>query len=279
MFILLVLLILLAAVVVYLFVQHQAFSSMVWREVRALAGERPTALAPVIDRAALPAPMQRYLAWALPAGREPATFARMRHGGTFRRSNEEPWFPIRGEQYYDTAEPAFVWAATMKLNALLWVRGRDKYTGGHGHMLIKPLGVFTAADMAGPEMDQSTLLRYMSEMPWFPSAFLTVPGIEYAAVDDDTVELRMTHGGISVRGRFTFDHEGKILRFDTDDRFREIDGRMLLTPWYGIYEGWGEFDGMRIPLSAAVSWRMSDGPLTYARFVIERMEYDIPHPF
>lgn len=279
MFILFVFLVLLAAVVVYLLVQHQAFSSMVWREVRELAGDPPRSLEPVVDRATLPDPMRRYLAWALPGDRAPATFARLRHGGTFRRSLVEAWLPIKGEQYYDTAEPAFVWAATMKLNPLLWVRGRDKYVGGHGHMLIKPLSAFVAVDAAGPEMDISTLLRYMSEMPWFPSAFLTVPGIEYTAVDADTIELRMTHGGITVHGRFTFDAEGKVRRFETGDRFREIDGKMIRMPWYGIYDGWGTVEGMHIPLSAEVAWDTPEGPLTYARFVIERMEYDIPHPF
>jgi hypothetical protein len=279
MFVVFLVLFLIAATVAYLLVQHQAFSSMVWREVRELAGEPPQALVPVVDRGSLPGPMHRYLDWALPGDRAPATFARMRHGGTFRRTPDEPWFPIRGEQYYDTSEPAFVWSATMKVKRMLWVRGRDKYMDGHGHMLIKPLSAFTVADMAGPEMDQSTLLRYMSEMPWFPSAFLTVPGIEYSAVDADTVELRLTHGGCSVRGRFTIGPDGAVTGFHTEDRFREIEGKMQRTPWYGTFDEYAEFDGMRIPVTAEVSWDTPEGPLTYARFRIERMEYDIPHPF
>lgn len=268
-----------AAVAVYLLVQHQAFSSMVWREVRAMAGDQPQALQPAVDRTALPEPLRRYLAWALPDDRAPAMFVRLRHGGTFRRSATEAWFPIRGEQYYDTAEPAFVWVATMKLNTLLWVRGRDKYMDGHGHMLIKPLSAFTAVDATGPEMDQSTLLRYLSEMPLFPTAFLTVPGIEYRATGPDTFEAAVTHGGRTVRGRFTVASDGALLRFDTDDRYREVNGKMIRTPWYGTYDDPSVFDGMRVPTSAAVSWETPDGPLTYARFTIERLDYDLPQPF
>lgn len=279
MFVAFVFFFLVAAVAVYLLVQHQSFSSMVWREVRELAGEVPQALQPAVDRTTLPEPMRRYLDWALPDDRAHAMFARLRHGGTFRRSTEEPWFPIRGEQYYDTAEPAFVWAATMKLNALFWIRGRDKYMHGHGHMLIKPLSAFTAVDATGPEMDQSTLLRYLSEMPWFPTAFLTVPGIEYRATGPDTFEAAVTHGGRTVRGRFTVASDGALLRFDTDDRYGEFDGAMILMPWYGTYGDSAVFDGMRIPASAAVSWETPDGPLTYARFVIDRLEYDLPQPF
>ena len=279
MFVAFVIVFLLAAFAVYLFVQHQSFSSMVWREVRELAGDPPQELQPVVDRASLPAAMRRYLDWALPSDRPPATFARLRHGGTFRRSADEAWFPIRGEQYYDTAEPAFVWAATMKLNTLLWVRGRDRYMNGHGHMLIKPLSAFTAVDAAGPEMDQSTLLRYLSEMPWFPTAFLTVPGIEFRDAGPDAFEAVLTHGGRTVRGRFTVAADGALTRFDTDDRYREVEGAMIRMPWYGTYEQPAMFDGMRIPSSAAVSWETPEGALTYARFMIEHLEYDLPQPF
>lgn len=279
MFVLFVLLFLIAAFAAYLYVQHQSFSSMVWREVRELAGDPPRALEAAVGLAALPEPMQRYLAYAIVDGRAPATFARMKHTGTFRRSAEEPWFPIRGEQYYDTSEPAFVWSATMKMSALLWVRGRDKYMNGHGHMLIKPLSAFTAVDAAGPEMDQSTLLRYISEMPWFPTAFLTVHGLTYTAIDANTVEVRMTHGGSTVTARFTIDDDGAITRFHTEDRYREMDGTMLRQPWAGRYGEYAEFDGVRIPATAEVAWQTPEGELPYARFRIERMEYDIPSPF
>ncbi|MBE0643432.1 MAG: hypothetical protein IH600_05085 [Bacteroidetes bacterium] len=279
MFVLFVLLFLIAAFAAYLYVQHQSFSSMVWKEVRELAGDPPQALEAAVGLASFPEPMRRYLSYAIVDGRAPATFARMRHGGTFRRSAAEPWFSISGEQYYDTSTPAFVWSATMKMNALLWVRGRDKYMNGHGHMLIKPLSAFTAVDAAGPEMDQSTLLRYISEMPWFPTAFLTVPGISYQAVDENTVKLKMTHGEISVTARFTIDEQGAITRFHTEDRYREMDGAMLRQPWFGTYGEYREFDGMRIPVSAEVAWETPEGPLPYARFRIEQMEYDIPSPF
>jgi hypothetical protein len=279
MFFLFVFLFLIAAFAVYLLVQHQAFSSMVWREVRELAGDPPQALEAVRDRAALPEPLQRYLDRALTPERALATFARLRHGGTFRRSLEEPWFPIRGEQYYDTSEPAFVWSATMKLNAAIWVRGRDKYMGGRGHMLIKPLSAFTAVDATGPELDRSTLLRYLSEMPWFPTAFLTVPGITYRALGENVFEAAVTHRDNIVRGRFTIGKDGAVIRFDTEDRYREVEGKMLRLPWYATFGEETEFEGMRIPASAEVAWETPEGPLPYARFRIERLEYDVPQPF
>ncbi|MFZ1729348.1 MAG: DUF6544 family protein [Bacteroidota bacterium] len=279
MFILFVVVFLLAAAAAYLYVQHQSFNSVIWAEVREMAGDPPQSLEAVVDAASLPAPMQRYIAYSNPDGRAPATFARMQHSGTFRRSADEAWLQIRGEQYYETSEPAFVWAATMKTGRLLWVRGRDKYIGGKGHMLIRLLSAFPIVDASGPEMDQSTLLRYISEMPWFPTAFLTVPGITYTAVDDNTVELKVVHGESTVSGRFTIDAEGAITEFHTEDRYREMDGQMLRLPWYCVYNKYEEKGGLRIPVTGKVAWQMPKGDLTYARFFIERMEYDIPAPF
>lgn len=279
MFILFVFFFLLAAAAAFFYVQHQSFNSAVWAEVRELAGDPPHSLEAAVDAATLPEPMRRYLAYAIAEGRAPATFVRLRHSGTFRRSAAEAWFPISGEEYYETSEPAFVWAATMKMNRFVWVRGRDKYMGGHGHMVIRLLSAFPVVDASGPEMDRSTLLRYISEMPWFPTAFLTVPGISYLAVDDNTVELRVVHGEIKVSGRFTINAEGAITDFHTEDRFREMDGRMLRTPWHCIFREYREFDGMRIPVTGEVAWQMPEGDLSYGRFRIERMEYDIPAPF
>jgi Family of unknown function (DUF6544) len=279
MFILFVVVFLLVSAAAYIYVQHQSFNSAIWAEVREMAGDPPQSLEPVVDAASLPEAMQRYFAYAKVPDRAPATFARMQHGGTFRRSAEESWLPISGEQYYDTAEPAFIWAATMKMNKLLWVRGRDKYMNGHGHMLIRLLSAFPVVDVSGPEMDQSTLLRYISEMPWFPTAFLTVPGITFTAVDKNTVELAVVHGGSTVSGRFTINDEGAITDFHTEDRYRELDGVMQRTPWHCAYHEYHEFDGLRIPVEGEVIWILPEGDLAYARFLIERMEYDIPAPF
>jgi hypothetical protein len=279
MFIVFVVVFLILAAAAYLYVQHQSFNSMVWKEVRELAGDPPNALETVVDPAILPAPLRRYLAHAIEEGRAPATFVRMRHGGTFRRAADDDWLPITGTQYYATSEPAFVWVATMKMNPFVWVRGRDKYADGRGHMLIRLLSAVTVADATSPEMDQSTLLRYISEMPWFPTAFLTVPGIGYVSIDDDTFELHMTHGGSTVRGRFTVDAQGDITEFLTEDRYRDADGEMLRDPWRCRYGEYRWFDGMRIPVTGEACWLLPEGEFPYGRFRIERMEYDIPAPF
>ena len=40
------------------------------------------------------------------------------------------WKKVRARQYYCTAQPGYVWAATINLAPLMWIRGWDSYLKG-----------------------------------------------------------------------------------------------------------------------------------------------------
>ena len=42
------------------------------------------------------------------------------------------WKKVQARQYYCTAQPGYVWAATINLAPLLWIRGWDSYLKGVG---------------------------------------------------------------------------------------------------------------------------------------------------
>ena len=43
------------------------------------------------------------------------------------------------------------------------LRARDMYLEGKGHMLVKVASLFTVVDATGAEMDQGSMMRYLSE--------------------------------------------------------------------------------------------------------------------
>ena len=49
-------------------------------------------------------------------------------------------------------------------------------------MLIKAASLVTVADAKGKEIDQGEMVRYLSEMTWFPSTFLE-DNVSFEAVD------------------------------------------------------------------------------------------------
>ncbi len=279
MFIPIAILIIILGILAYFYVQNHGMHSMIWDEVRELAESSGPDAENVVDPAALPAALQRYLAYAIEEERGNPGFVRLRHGGVFRLKPDAEWLPILGEEYFHASEPGFLWQGVVKTNPLTWVRARDKYIGGKGEMLIRLRGALILGQSTGEEMDRSSLLRYLAEMPWFPTSFRTVEGIEWTEIDPHTVEAAMTHAGKTVTGRFHIDDGGEITAFSSGDRFREVDGTPVRTMWKGSYRNYREVDGMRVPHDVEVLWELEEGDFSYARFQLTTIEFDVPAPF
>ena len=79
---------------------------------------------------------------------------------------------VQAEQYFTTENPGFIWKARIKVAPFIHIAGRDKYENEKGNMLIKLLSLFTVANSEGKEIDQGTMLRYLAEMAWFPTAVI-----------------------------------------------------------------------------------------------------------
>lgn len=81
--------------------------------------------------------------------------------------------PFKAEQYFTPQQPAFVWKAHVKMMPLVYMNGRDKFENGKGEMLIKALSLVNVVNEGGDtKINESTMLRYLAEMCWFPSAAL-----------------------------------------------------------------------------------------------------------
>ena len=120
----------------------------------------------------LPEPVRRYMVFTGVAGKPWIRSARIKQAGQFRMGMDRPWMPITAGQTYTIDRPGFEWKAAVRVAGLPLMRARDRYQDGHGHMFGKLAGLFTIFDARGPEMDQASLARYLSEMLWFPTAFL-----------------------------------------------------------------------------------------------------------
>jgi hypothetical protein len=223
----------------------------------------------------LPAPVRRYLDLAL--GRRDL-FVRtvsLRHGGTFRPKLEGPWLPIRGEQYFATDPPGFVWWGRVRIGLGLWVDARDRSVRGAGSMRVRVESLFTIADSTGPQLDQGALLRLLGEMAWFPTAFLDHRHVTWTAVEETRARAALRVNEREVAGLFEFGSDGLPTRF-LADRYRDLGGgRTALTPFVGETEDYREVGGLLVPHRMTASWQIDGRPFPYARFLVERLEYDL----
>jgi hypothetical protein len=177
----------------------------------------------------LPAPVQRYMAYTGVVGKPWTHTARVRQSGRFRLGRGQPWMAMAAEQSYTTDPPGFVWKARFKMWGLPLMSARDAYRDGHGHMFGKLAGLFTIFDARGEKLDQGTMVRFLSEMPWFPIALLG-KNITWQAVDDHSADVTFSDAGRSVTGRMYFDDEGRQTNFEAM-RYREINGDYALDRW------------------------------------------------
>jgi hypothetical protein len=225
------------------------------------------------DLADLPDPVQRYLRYTGIVGKERVNTVRLKQTGALRQSPEDTWKNIEAVEYYSVNPPAFVWMGGMTAGPLSIVSARDSYISNNGRMFIKMLGIKTIGDVRGEEMDYSSLVRYLNEMMWFPTAFLN-DNIRWEAIDEDSARVTITDGGRSASAVMYFDEKGALTNF-VGDRYHEIDGVYVKDTWETPISGYGEFNGLKLPLKGEAVWRMSSGDFSYIKLEITDLEYNI----
>ena len=139
-------------------------------------------------------------------------------------------------------------------------------------MRIELLSVIPMGNAHGPEMDQSEMQRYLAEMIWFPTAWLT-PAIEWQASDAHSVKATLHASGVEAAVVLHTNEEGQLTRV-TADRYKEEHGRYLLAPWSGQVDEYEEVEGRRIPTRIAITWHLSSGDFTWFRCKVPHIEYN-----
>ncbi len=221
----------------------------------------------------LPEPVQRYLSYSQVVGKETIRTVRLKQIGKIRQSAQQPWMKLDAEEYYLVNPPEFLWVGTMRKAGFPVVRARDRYRDGKGNMQIKLGTVFTIADATGAAMDQASLMRYLNEMLWFPTAFLG-PNVSFEPVDQTSAKVTLTDLGKQVTATMYFDEEGRPTDFVAPRYYREG-----LETWSTPITAYGEFGGFKLPVEGKAVWKLKEGDLEYIDVVITDLEYNVTAPY
>ncbi len=222
----------------------------------------------------LPAPVQRYMSFTGVLGKPWIYSVVLKQVGKFRQGIDRPWMPMTAKQIYTISPPSFVWDARFTFMGLPLLRARDEYKSGRGRMYAKLAALITVFDVQGEKLDQGAMVRYLSEMIWFPIAFLG-ENIKWRAVDSHSADVQLVDAGKSVSGRLFFDDDGRPTNF-TAKRYREIDGDFSLDAWSTPITGYGMRAGLHLPTQGQAVWNLQSGDLVYVDLKIEEVEYNTP---
>ncbi|MEW6511708.1 MAG: DUF6544 family protein [Bacteroidota bacterium] len=225
------------------------------------------------DITSLPPCVQEWLWRSGVIGKKPVHAVRLKQLGAMRTSPDASWTPVETEQYFRVNPPAFLWNASVHSAPFITVRGRDSYADGKGRMQIKLLSMVPIADSKGDEIDQGTMVRYLAETAWFPSAALE-NYLRWETIDSVSAKVTMTYGGDSASGVFRFD-SGDVVGFEAQ-RYMEADGKHTPEIWSIAMKGHRSFEGIRIPAESEVTWKLKRGDFTWFTLVITELEYDKP---
>lgn len=212
----------------------------------------------------LPAPVVRYFDLVLTPGQRLVRRARLTQRGTFALEHDR-WSPFTATEDFFVGPPGFVWDARIRMAPLVAVRVRDSYVAGEGTMHAAIASLVTVADQRGTrEMAASSLLRYLAEAVWLPTALLPSAGVRWSAVDDTSARASLSDAGTTVSMEVHFGARGEIVRVSAL-RHRDVNGTPVLTPWVGHFADYARVESMMIPMTGEVGWMTSAGWQPYWR--------------
>lgn len=269
------------AVAVIVAAATERFKGRVHDEVRDLFASASRADSTVVrppELERLPAPVRRWLVRSGVVGKPRARAVRLKQRGGLRTSPEQGFMPAEAEQYFSVDPPGFVWSVDVRMFGAVPIVGCDSYVRGKGHMLIRALSLVNVVDASGERIDQGTLLRYLGEIIWFPSAALS-PHITWEPVDAERARATMTHQGVTASAVFSFDGQGRFTSLAAE-RYMGAGPDAPLTDWFVPASAWRLVRGVELPVRGNVVWKLSNGDFDYYRWEILDVEYDtmVPYP-
>jgi hypothetical protein len=215
-------------------------------------------------RPGVPALVRRYIERNVPADRRVRSAVHFTQVGEMQLKPGR-WLPFRAEQEIVVDRVEFAWRARFRAAPLVSVRVQDWYRSGVGGLDGRLWGVVPVVHASGEQVARGEAMRYLAELALAPQAMVANGALEWRPVDESTVEVATRVARERVAVLLHFDAAGDVVCASTDARPRMVGKQVVDTPWSGVFGGYREFDGVRLPASAAVSWLLPDGPFTYFR--------------
>lgn len=260
----------------YIDVSSDNFRGKVKKEIQTIKsnGQTQPRLFSYKDLKGLPEPVQRYFKYALKDGQEHIRSVSLKQAGEFRTKEVNPWIPFEAEQHFATGSPSFVWHARLSPSPYIWIEARDMYYEGSGAMVGKLCSAIPLSSAAGKETDISSLVRFLTEAAWFPTALLPGKNIEWKAIDSNSARAAINDHGYSVSAIFTFGDRGEITKITTEDKYRNVNGRYKREHWTGHFKNYQAVSGIKIPTEVEVEWNLPDRDFKYAKVKVVEIQYD-----
>lgn len=209
----------------------------------------------------------------------------------------QKWLPFKASQTVSCspASPGFIWDCSTSIHPTLPILKylpifvRDVYLDGQGELSVNCMGVARIAHKKGTvDINSAELMRWLAEIPLYPTAFLPQLGAKISWVKENT-QIKgpwPEHHGAFVRGRITdlqsdteaevqfcFKEDGLISSIRAQ-RMQEEGGKLVWKPWEGRFVEYDARNGMLVPTKMEAGY-WEDGKLEiYFKGTNTKLDYD-----
>ena len=218
----------------------------------------------------LPEPVQKYFNYVLKDGQMYISSVRLTHNGFFKTDLNKKFIVITGEQYFSADKPQFIWKGVTSM-----FTARDFFIEDKGGLIATLLNIYNIVDAKGANFDEGELQRWLAESVWFPTNLLPSDYVNWSAIDANSAKLSFKYKTTAFDFIVRFNAIGEIIEIE-GDRFMTADKK---AKWVCKMANYQERNGVKIPISDQAIWRLKDGDQVYAKFEVQKIEYNIIEKF
>jgi hypothetical protein len=199
-----------------------------------------------------------------------------RFTGGLRSGPDGAWMPTRAEQHdFFDPSPRRIFLAHASRYGIPF-EALHLYADGTASMEVRVVSLVKVVDVRGPEMDQSETVTLFNDMCLLAPAALVNANVQWREVDANHVLGTFTNGQHTISALLTFDADGDLTNFLSNDRY-QLDGKTKKRlPWATPVRQYRDFGGTRLAAYGEARWTDPEGQWAYARFNLETIEYNVP---
>jgi hypothetical protein len=258
-----------------------AYASEVRSNIARVAAEWPGG-PPLVtddDLRPLPEPVGTYLRRAGVVGKPHVANFHVEFRGRFRLARRAPWMKLAADQHeFFGARPTRLFLMEATRGGVPFV-GYHRYAGDAATMDVRAFGLVRVVDARGAEMTQSETVTLFNDMCVFaPASLIDAQAraqVRWEVLGPREVRGIFTNAGHTISAVLTFDPDGDLVSFVSNDRYQDDGKKRRLLPWSTPLKNYREFGGARVAADAEARWQDPDGIWTYGELTVEKLEYNV----
>ncbi len=151
------------------------------------------------------------------------------------------------------------------------------YNGDKATMRVRLARLFDVVNISGPELSKGETVTVLNDLALFAPSAPIGARFKWNPVDGTHADVTFTNGEYTVSARLTFNAEGDLIDFTSNDRGElQKEKSLKVWPWSTPASEFKEYEGRRVPGKGEAIYHRDTGPFTYGTFNVTNVTFNQP---